>query len=221
MPKQKDLKRLTRSRMQKTGESYTTARARLLAKRRSPLPPNDEIVRLAGMTDDAVRKKTGKTWREWIRVLDAVDAAAMPHRAIAAHLHELGVPDWWAQMVTVGYERVRGLRDVGQRRGGGYEATKSKTFAVPLARLWTACATERARGRWLAGAKLTVRKATPRKSLRLRCADGTAVQLYFAAKGETKSQLAVQHAKLASKAHAAQAKEQWSERLAALAAVLG
>lgn len=33
MPKQKDLKRVIRSRMQKTGESYTAARAQLLRKR--------------------------------------------------------------------------------------------------------------------------------------------------------------------------------------------
>ncbi len=32
MPSQKDLKRLVRARMQKTGEAYTAARAQLLAK---------------------------------------------------------------------------------------------------------------------------------------------------------------------------------------------
>jgi hypothetical protein len=33
MPKQKDLKRLARTRMEKTGESYTAARSQLLAKK--------------------------------------------------------------------------------------------------------------------------------------------------------------------------------------------
>jgi hypothetical protein len=32
MPRDKDLKRLVRTRMQKTGESYTTARARIVSK---------------------------------------------------------------------------------------------------------------------------------------------------------------------------------------------
>ncbi len=36
MPKQKDLKRLARSRTQKTGESYTTSRSQLLKKKASP-----------------------------------------------------------------------------------------------------------------------------------------------------------------------------------------
>ena len=46
------------------------------------------------------------------------------------------VPGWWAQTVTVGYERIKGLRAVGQRRDGTFEANKSRTFAVPLARLY-------------------------------------------------------------------------------------
>ena len=35
MPTQKDLKRLVRGRMKKTGESYTAARARLLEKKKT------------------------------------------------------------------------------------------------------------------------------------------------------------------------------------------
>ena len=36
MPRQKDLKRLVRARMEKTGEAYTTARAQVLRKPRTP-----------------------------------------------------------------------------------------------------------------------------------------------------------------------------------------
>ena len=35
MPRNKDLKRLVRARMQKTGEAYTAARAQIVAKPRS------------------------------------------------------------------------------------------------------------------------------------------------------------------------------------------
>ncbi len=129
MPKDKDFKRLVRSRMQKTGESYTTARAQLLEKK-NPVPAI--YLELTGMSDTAVRAKTGKTWKEWVRTLDAVDATAKSHSAIADWIYENhDVSGWWAQMVTVGYERIRGLRDVGQRRGGSYEASKSKTVAAP------------------------------------------------------------------------------------------
>src|SRR5262245_42305997 len=67
--------------------------------------------RKAGVSDEAVRAKTGKTWPQWFKLLDARGARRMKHAEIAEMLHdELGVPPWWSQMVTVGYERVRGKR---------------------------------------------------------------------------------------------------------------
>lgn len=223
MPTQKDLKRLTRSRMQKTGKSYTTASAHLLEKKRSsPAPePAPDLAALAGMSDDAVRAKTGRTWAQWVSLLDAEGAAERPHREIADLVHErFEVPGWWAQTVTVGYERIRGLREIGQRRGGSYEASKSKTLPVPLAELYGAFSTARARERWLPGVELKVRKATPEKSMRITWADGSSVELYFTAKGEKKSSVAIQHRKLATKSEAAKMREYWGERLGALTEVL-
>jgi hypothetical protein len=235
MPKQKDLKRLTRSRMQKTGESYTTARARLLEKReRSKTPPvpapraprapaaeNADYAALAGMSDEAVRARTGCAWDKWVYVLDAKGAASWPHREIAEYVHETyKVSGWWAQTVTVGYERIKGLREIGQRRSGSYEANKSKTLPVPLARLYRAWRDRRLRARWLPGVELTVRKATPERSMRITWDDGTSVEVGFFAKGDAKSQLQVQHSKLASKADAEARKAYWAERLAALAAMI-
>jgi len=34
-------------------------------------------------------------------------------------------------MVAVGYERIRGLRDRGQRLDGWYEMNKNRTFGAP------------------------------------------------------------------------------------------
>lgn len=236
MPKQKDLKRLTRSRMQKTGESYTTARAQLVAKkersqkappalRPAPVPAPaakaPDYAALAGMSDEAVRAKTGCTWEKWVRSLDAHGAASWPHREIAAFVHEkYKMSSWWSQTVTVGYERIKGLREIGQRRSGGYEATKSKTLPVPVAVLYRAFRDARTRRQWLPGVELTVRKATVDRSLRITWDDGTSVEVGFAAKGEAKSQVQVQHTKLAGKADAAARKAFWAERLGALAAYL-
>jgi hypothetical protein len=51
MPKQKDLKRLVRSRMKKTGEAYTAARLQVLKKSESA-PSNYADV--AGMSDASI-----------------------------------------------------------------------------------------------------------------------------------------------------------------------
>jgi len=216
MPKNKDLKRLTRSRMKKTGESYTAARAELVKKSKQ------DLAERAGMSDQVVRSKTGRTWEEWVRVLDARGARSMIHRDIAEYLNvERGVPGWWAQMVTVGYERIRGLRDVGQRRSGEYEASKSKTLRVPLRRLFLAFTASGTREKWLPGVKWTVRATVADKSIRVTWEDGTFVEFYFVAKDPEKTQVAIQHRKLRTKAQAVKAKAYWGERLEELARVLG
>jgi hypothetical protein len=124
MPKKRDLKRLVRSRMRKTGEAYTAARAQLLKKVE---PARNDYGALAGMSDESVARRTGRTWAEWVGVLDRAGSAQEPHGEIARYVSSLGTPDWWSQMVTVGYERIRGLRDRGQRRGGGYRSPSSSS----------------------------------------------------------------------------------------------
>src|SRR5688572_17896987 len=152
MPKQKDLKRVVRTRMEKTGESYTAARARVLK-------PQTDYAALAGKSDETVHKATGKKWAEWVAKLDAIDGTKKSHRDLAVYVASLGTPSWWTQTVVVGYERIRGMRAIGQRLGGSWEASKSRTFNVPVSKLFAAFSNARQRARWLPGVKLTVRGA--------------------------------------------------------------
>lgn len=227
MPTNKDFKRLVRARMRKTGEAYTTARTRLLSKQQQrqakprPAARTPDYAKLAGMSGATIKAKTGCDWERWVAALDRVRAHEWSHRAIAEHVHEkYKVPGWWTQAVTVGYERIKGLRAIGQGRGGRYEASKSKVVAVPLGRLYRAVHDARARRRWLGDVKLTVRTATRDKSMRVTWPDDTSVELYFVGKGTAKSQVVVQHAKLADKAAAERMKAYWAERLVALQAML-
>jgi len=222
MPKKKDLKRLVRSRMEKTGESYTTARAQLLAKTQESAPAEPiDYAALAGMANEAVDKATGSDWEAWVGILDEAGASRMEHREIARHVHEaFDVSGWWAQSVTVGYERIKGLREIGQRRSGTYSANKSRTFAVPISTLYRAFSVERTRRRWLPDVELEIRKANVDKSMRITWPDATSVQAYFTAKGVAKSQVAIQHDKLATKAEAEHQKAFWNERLTVLADVI-
>ena len=218
MPKQKDLKRLVRARMQKTGESYTSARTQVLKKNS---PPPARFAELAGMSDEAVRTKTGHTWKQWVQKLDAAKASDLSHREIAKHVHDnYEVSGWWAQMLTVGYERIRGLREIGQRCDGSFNANKSKTFAVPISKLYRGFSVKRTRDRWLPDVKLKIRTSTVNKSMRMSWPDGTSVHAYFSAKGARKSQVAIQHVGLAGKADVAKRKEFWAERFTALAQTL-
>jgi hypothetical protein len=223
MPRDKDRKRIIRARMKKTGESYTAARAHIIS-RADVKPPAARAVdhaALAGMSDAKVAAKTGRTWQEWVRALDADRAATMPHRGIAEIVHKKhGIGDWWAQTVTVGYERIKGLRERGQRRSGAYEAGKSRTFNIPVRALFDAWADPATRRRWLGGVDLVVRTATAPKSMRLQWPDGTLVIVGFIAKGPAKSVVAVTHTKLRDKAASDKAKAFWTDRLAALSSAL-
>lgn len=149
------------------------------------------------ISSDAVRAKTGKSWDEWFALLDKAGAGAMTHKEIARYIHDrLGCPPWWSQMVTVGYEQERGLRVPNQGCDGGFQVSVSKTVAVPVAELYRAVADVRRRSRWLPDVKLTVRKATPNKSMRVTGPDETNFDIGFFAKGPAKSQISLEQRKL-------------------------
>ncbi|MEA2163476.1 MAG: hypothetical protein QOK37_1603 [Thermoanaerobaculia bacterium] len=223
MTQQKDFKRVVRTRMQKTGESYTTARLHLVKKQlpTEPVAPAADFAALAKLSDESVKKATGCDWSKWVFVLDKAGGKEMTHPELVAHIREKykKTPGWWTQMVAVGYERIRGLRAQGQMRSGDWSVTKSKTIAVPLAKLYAAFRNARQRAKWLSGVKVTVRGATPNKSIRLRWEDGAAIDVGFLAKSESKSQVALEHRKLPTKADADRMRAFWSERLDALAAM--
>jgi hypothetical protein len=221
MPRNKDLKRLVRARMRKTGEAYTAARANIVRKSESIAPSQFDFAALAGMSDASVKEKTGCTWERWVHALDRLKADKMSHGEIAELVKtKYKIDSWWSQTVTVGYERIKGLRARGQQRDGSYEATKSRTFDVPVTKLFNAWAKAPVRRRWLDGASVKVRTATAPKSIRLDWIDGSIIAVGFVAKTKTKSSVAVAHTKLPDKESATRVKQYWGERLDALGEVL-
>ena len=235
MPSNKDLKRLVRARMLKTGEAYTAALSNIIRKpkaakvstvaaapRSASLPvTKPDYAAIAGMSDEKLKAKTGCTWEKWVYALDRKGAEKMSHGEIVKIVNEkYKVPGWWSQTVTVGYERIKGLRARGQRRDGKFEATKSRTFNVPVRTLFDAWADSATRHRWLNGATVKVRTATAPKSIRLDWNDEAIIAVGFAAKGKSKSSVALAHTKLPDRATADRLKQYWSDRLDALGEVL-
>jgi hypothetical protein len=122
-------------------------------------------------------------------------------------------------MITVGYEQARGLRQV-HEKPGGFEASCSRTFALPVSDLYRHFLDARLRAKWLGRHKLTVRKATESKSMRITWGDGSNLDVYFWDKGERKSSVQIQHGKLAGATAVASSKAFWKERLARLSELL-
>jgi hypothetical protein len=172
-----------------------------------------------GMSDAAVRRATGKSWEEWIALLDAWDATAHTHAEIARHLYETyGIDGWWAQGVTVGYERARGMRAMHERADGFFSLNVSKTFPIPIERLFAAFVEEDQRGAWLDGVELRPRTSQPHKSARFDVLPGeTRLVVNFIAKGDKKASAHIQHERLPAAEEVERWRTIWKAQLACLA----
>jgi hypothetical protein len=171
------------------------------------------------VSDAAVQRATGKGWDEWFAILDAWDGTTRTHSEIARHVHEAyGVDGWWAQSVAVGYERARGMRAL-YERPDGFSANASKTFAVPVERLFAAIVEDEERSRWMSGIVLRRRTSQPNKSARFDILPGDLrLSAYFTAKGAGKSSVQLQQERLPDAAAVARWKTIWKGQLAHLAA---
>ena len=219
MTRQKSFKRFVRSRMEKTGESYTAARAVLLAAEKSARAERPPLA----TTDEAIRQRTGRGWEQWFDLLDEWGAPDLPHKEVARRVAaELGIEPlaWNAQAITVSYERARGGRAVGEHPEG-FAVTAQKTVAAPVGRLFDAFVDQSSRRRWLANDRLRQRTATKPKSARFDWADDESrVNVTFLSKDEGKSTVVVEHARLRDGEEAQRMKAHWRARLRSLKALL-
>ena len=166
------------------------------------------------MSDDAVKAKTGKTWKQWFTILDKAGAKKLTHQEIVKIVNqEHGVGPWWQQMVTATYEQQSGLRQH-HERPEGFQVSVSRTMNVPVKRLYQSFEKEQARRTWLDEEGLIVRKATRNKSMRVTWKDGkTSLEVNFYPKENAKSQVVVQHSKLANATAATRMKTYWGKAL--------
>ena len=215
MTTHRSFKRLVRARMQKTGESYTAARAVLLSADDGwggGKPP-------LATSDDSIRERTGRGWEEWFDLLDEWGAAEKSHRDIARWVaDQLGVEPlvWNAQAITGSYERARGGRAIGQHPDG-FRVSASKTVRVPVERLFDAFVDDGRRATWLPDADLRERTASRPKTARFDWGDdGTRLHLTFTPKGEDRSTVSLSHERLPDATARERMKSYWQERLGAL-----
>ena len=166
------------------------------------------------MSDEAVKAKTGKNWKQWFDILDRAGGKKMSHQEMVKCVsseHKAG--PWWQQMIAATYEQQRGMR-AAHERPDGFQISISKTLNAPVRSVYQEFASEKRRAEWLGESKLAVRKATPNKSIRVTWKDGkTSLEIAFAQKATNKSQVVVQHSKLPDAKTAAKMKTYWRAML--------
>jgi hypothetical protein len=215
MTEDKARKRSIRTRMAKTGESYTAARRHAVKSKEAPNPRQSVDL---GKSEESIKRGSGKSWDEWFAILDFWGAKERTHTEIARYVNEEHrVPGWWAQTVTVGYERGRGMRGVNERTNGFYVGV-SKTLPVGVNRLFEEFTETRKRNRWLEPGTLRTRTTQPGKSARFDFRDeGSRVHVYFVSKARSKASVHVQHERLPDEGAVEKMRAFWKGRLAELA----
>lgn len=190
----------------------------------SPAPaPVDqaEWVEHPGVSDETILHATGRSWNEWFTLLDDWGAAERSHAEIARFVNETSdIGGWWAQGITVGYERARGRRKLHQRPDG-FTINASKTVAVPAERLFASFTDDTLRDQWLPSNTLRPRTSQPPRSARFDLVGTESrVNVTITAKGEQKSSVQIEEIKLASEDQIAPRKAFWKEKLAGLNVLL-
>jgi len=222
MTKDSSFKRHVRERMTKTGESYSAARGQVVQKRDRVQAARTRLADTADRpAEDKVTAATGKPWDAWFSILDRWGARERKHGEMAAYLmEEQGVPGWWAQSITMWYERSRGMR-LKHQQPDGFTVTASKTVAVSADLLFDAFVSSRSRRKWLTDGTMTLRTSQPGRGARFNWADGKSrVVTWFEPKGPAKSTVSVSHERLPDPDEAETTKAAWRKRLVALKSVL-
>jgi len=169
------------------------------------------------ISDDAVKKRTGKNWKEWFSILNKASAKKMEHKAIAKLLHtKYGLSSWWSQMVTVQYEQENKGRKK-HEKPEGFQISKSITIPFPVLKVFNSVNSPAKRVVWLKDPGIAITKSTKDKSIRGKWVDKkTSVEFQFYPKEISKTQVVVQHSKISSATNAANMKIYWGKNLRSL-----
>ena len=249
MTRARALKQAIRTRAARTGERYTTARRHVLktlaAAQSSDAPAAArpaataeapiQVTKAATTSERRIEEKTGQDIEHWFGVLDRFGAVEKGHTAAARHLHEAhGVDGWYAQGITVAYERARGVRAVNQRLDGAYEVSVSKVITGEVPSIIRRMTNRRLRSRLMSsdpklvpalGAALDAPVSKgfvvrPDGLGRFRYKwDQSTVQMYLTPKPGGKVSFVVTNMQLASSDMVEERRRAWREMLTSLAAI--
>ena len=246
MTRARALKQAIRTRAARTGERYTTARRHVLAGLTAQFPaPTDtpaappasppRAKRSSTISETKLAERTGHGFDHWFGVLDRFDAVKQGHTAAARHLHDAhGVDGWYAQGITVAYERARGVRAMNQRCDGAFEVSVSKVITGDVPSIIRRMTNRRLRSRLTSsepglvpalGAALDAPASKgfvvrPDGLGRFRYKwDRTTVQMYLTPKPGGKVSVVVTNMQLASSDMVEERRQAWRELLGSLAAI--
>lgn len=179
-------------------------------------PARKSIKEAAGVSTDAVARRTGKNWDDWFEVLDSAGAAHLDQRGVVAILAQKhGIGPWWQQMIAVGYESVRSKSDK-PAVPEGFQISSTCTLDAPLSRVFRLWNDSGERARWLADDRFVVRATTADRIIRARWGKGTSQVAVSFSEKSGRTEVSVEHLQIESRGAADQMQGYWEKKLALL-----
>ncbi|MBV2167509.1 MAG: SRPBCC domain-containing protein [Bdellovibrio sp.] len=198
-----------------------------------------KIEKLGTVTTESVLKATGKSWNQWIDILNKVNAQTWTHKQITDFLkRKYKLSMWWQQGVSAGYEIFIGKRIPGRTLKGDYSIIVTRTFPVDAKKLWKLISSEQGMSLWLqplskvqlrignsfeteGGAFGEIRTLRAGQRVRLTWQEtdwnkSTTVQVWILPRKGDKSVLVFQHEKLVDGRLRAPLRAHWEEAIGAV-----
>lgn len=154
-----------------------------------------------------IASATGRSWDEWVDMLDAAGAREMAHSAIAVLALEqmpesVERREWWAQGTAIAYGQHTGLRVPGQSCTGDFQLSTSRTISADkdaALQAWLDLVADREDFGGVAIAAPGTTSSTEKwRYWRVPLADGTRVSVNISDRPGGKSSVGLTHTKLDS-----------------------
>ena len=167
-------------------------------------------------TDAVMIERTGRDWNAWRELIEAWPGHRDGHAAVAEWLvTKHGIDGWWAQAITVGWERISGQRATYQRGDGTFNANASATITADADTLRATLLDDDGLAASFPGRNAQLRSRPTSKNIRIGFDEGVAI-IAVTPKGGGRVTVTVQHTKLTSPDSVAHWKKFWAEWFAVL-----
>lgn len=196
--------------------------------------------KINNVSSEAVEKATGKTWGQWLKIIDKAGGKKKGHKEIVAYLNKkYKLSPWWQQMVTVGYEHARGKRVTGETADAGFQLGVQRTVSLQQVGVWSLLTSQEGVNKWLGKTKThfkegenyktkegtsgEIRVVNPQEKIRMTWQpkdwdDPSTLQISLYCPRNTKKKTTVRfhHERLPNKKTRKKMKKHWSEVLDSL-----
>jgi hypothetical protein len=164
-----------------------------------------------------IERATNRSWDEWLKFMDSIDARNLNHHEIATKLLEeldgkIDNIGWWAQSITVAYEQSIGRRIPGQRPDGTFQTSVSKSTKFDMKALmdkWADFAADDKDVLDLIAGDVRVSGTENRITWRTKGADGSSITVISEPKKDDRASIVVQHIGLETNELNMEAKSKW------------